>query len=261
MGIGALSLAGFPLLSGFWSKDDVLATAAEGAGPLLFAFAVITVFLTAFYTFRMFFLTFHGEYRGEPPEVHHALGETTDPHKGVLHEVDWWMRGPLVALAIPSIVVGFWGAPPPFGTNGFQRFLEGAEFHATGANWLLAGIGAVLAIGGIAIAWTMYGARAYVAEPLTRLGTVYNVLWRRYYIDEFYMWLIDKLAIGVANAVALFDREALDGLVNGIARQFAQGGRALRVIQTGRVQNYGLVLFGGMAVIALVLVIVPLIRR
>jgi NADH-quinone oxidoreductase subunit L len=261
MGIGALSLAGFPLFSGFWSKDEILATAAEGAGPILLAFGVITVFLTAFYTFRMFFLTFHGTYRGAPTEVHHALGETTDPHQGALHESDWWMIGPLVVLAIPALVVGFWGAPPPFGSNGFQRFLEGPEFHELAANWTLAGVGAVLAVVGIVLAWTMYGARAFVAEPLTRLGSVYNLLWRRYYIDEFYMWLIDKLAIGVAYAVALFDRQGLDGLVNGIAGTFGQGGRALRILQTGRVQNYGLVLFGGMAMIALVLVAVPLIRR
>src|SRR6266542_3998421 len=251
MGIGALSLAGFPLFSGFWSKDEILATAADGAGPILLAFGVITVFLTAFYTFRMFFLTFHGSYRGAPTEVHHELGETTDPHQGALHESDWWMIGPLVVLAIPALLVGFWGAPF-IGNFGFQRFLEGPAFHELPANWTLAGLGAILALAGIVLAWMMYGARAFVAEPLIRLGGVYNLLWRRYYVDEFYMWLVDKLAIAVAYAVALFDRQGLDGLVNGIAGTFGQGGRALRVLQTGRVQNYGLVLFGGIAMIALV---------
>jgi NADH-quinone oxidoreductase subunit L len=260
MGVGALSLSGFPLFSGFWSKDDILATAADGAAPILLAFGIITVFLTAFYTFRMFFLTFHGSYRGGPTEVHHAIGETTDPHQGALHESDWWMVGPLVALAIPAAIVGFWGAPPPFGNNGFQRFLEGPEFRALGANWTLAGSGAVLAIAGIVIAWAMYGARAYVTEPLMRLGAVYTLLWRRYYVDEFYMWLIDKLAIGVAFAISTFDREWLDGLINSFAGGFATVGRGLRQVQTGRVQNYGLVLFGGLAVIALVLILVPAIR-
>jgi len=118
----------------------------------------------------------------------------------------------------------------------------------------------VLAIAGIGAAWAWYGARAYVTEPLTRFGMAYRVLNRRYYIDEFYMWLIDKGAIGLSYAVAVFDREGLDRLVNGVASAFASGGRALRTAQTGRVQNYGLALFGGMAVIALVLVIVPLVR-
>jgi NADH-quinone oxidoreductase subunit L len=75
------------------------------------------------------------------------------------------------------------------------------------------------------------------------------------------MWLIDKLAIGVAYAISLFDRQFLDGFINGFARIFSAGGTSLRQIQTGRVQNYGLVLFGGLAVIALVLVFVPLLRR
>src|ERR671932_613032 len=169
--IGSLSLAGFPFFAGFWSKDEILAAAATGAGPILLAFGIITVFLTAFYTFRMFFLTFHGAFRG-PVEAavettgHHPAALDAETHVAGLHESDGWMT----------------------------------------------------------------------------------------------VRLIDIAAIGLAAAVAVFDRQGLDGLVNGIAALFASGGRVLRTTQTGRVQNYGLVLFGGMAVIALVLVIVPLIR-
>jgi NADH-quinone oxidoreductase subunit L len=74
------------------------------------------------------------------------------------------------------------------------------------------------------------------------------------------MWLLDKLVIGLGSGLAIFDRQGLDRAVNGIADSFAAGGRLLRTAQTGRVQNYGLVLFGGMAVIAVVLVVVPLVR-
>jgi NADH-quinone oxidoreductase subunit L len=259
MAIGGLSLAGFPLFAGFWSKDEVLA-ASTRAGPILFLFAVITVFLTAFYTFRMFFLTFHGAYRGP---VHVAVDPTTHPpeidaetHEPDWHESDWWMTGPLIVLAIPAVVIGFWGSP--FFNNGFQRFLEGAAFHSEGINLVLPVIGAVLAIAGIAVAWVMYGAKEFVSEPLTRFGSVYTLLARRYYIDEFYMWLIDKLVIGVAFGLSIFDRQALDGLVNGISNAFANSGQRLRTAQTGRVQNYGLVLFGGMAVIAIALMAGPL---
>jgi NADH-quinone oxidoreductase subunit L len=118
----------------------------------------------------------------------------------------------------------------------------------------------VLAIAGIAVAWVMYGAREFVSEPLTRFGSVYTLLARRYYIDEFYMWLIDKLVIGVAYALTIFDRNVLDGLVNGTAALMGEFGSTLRTAQTGRVQNYGLVLFGGMAVIALVMVLLPMVR-
>ena len=146
----ALSLAGFPLFSGFWSKDEVLAASLAGAGRrCCSAFAFITVFLTAFYTFRMFFLTFHGAYRGGPTEEHHQAGETTDPHQGSLHESDWWMVAPLVVLAIPAVLVGFWGAPPPFGANGFQHFLEGADLRGGPGQPGQCPAGVVLAIAGL----------------------------------------------------------------------------------------------------------------
>src|SRR5712692_8994432 len=211
----------------------------------------------------MFFLTFHGTFRGaaqlavdtrtHPPET------DAETHDAPLHESDWWMTGPLIVLAIPALVIGFWGAPVM--SNGFQRFLEGSSFVDVPPNLVLAVLVAVLAIAGIATAWVMYGARQFVTEPLARFGFTYELLARRYYIDEFYMWLIDKLVIGVSYALAIFDRQGLDRLVNGVAAAFASGGSVLRTTQTGRVQNYGLALFGGMAVIALVLVIVPLVRQ
>jgi NADH-quinone oxidoreductase subunit L len=262
MAIGSLSLAGFPLFAGFWSKDEVLAAAASGAGPILLAFGVITVFLTAFYTFRMFFLTFHGKFRGPVTAAvetvgHHPAAIDAETHEAGLHESDGWMTVPLIVLAIPALLVGFWGSP--LFNYGFQRLLEPTA-QVEPPNVPLAILGALLAIAGIAAAWVWYGARQYVTEPLLRFGTAYRVLNRRYYIDEFYMWLIDKAAIGLSYAVATFDREGLDAFLNGVAQAFASGGQALRTAQTGRVQNYGLVLFGGMAVIALALVIVPLVR-
>jgi NADH-quinone oxidoreductase subunit L len=265
MGIGGLSLAGIPPLAGFWSKDEVLAAAATGAGPILLAFGVITVFLTAFYTFRMFFLTFHGQFRGSPEvaevEHGHPVAHDAETHVPAHHETegtDWWMVGPLVVLSIPAVLAGFWGSP--LGNYGFQRFLEGAQYQDVQANLPLALLGAILAIVGIVAAWLWYGARAYRREPLARFGGAYTLLARRYYIDELYMRLIDIFAIGLGAAVAVFDRQALDGVVNGVARLFADGGRVLRTTQTGRVQNYGLVLFGGMAVIAVVLLAAPLVR-
>jgi NADH-quinone oxidoreductase subunit L len=255
MGLGALSLAGFPYFSGFWSKDEVLAQAATGGGPILLAFAVITVFLTAFYTFRMYFLTFHGRYRGgeEPghstPEPHEHGHETTTPH-----ESGGWMTVPLLVLAIPSVFVGFWGSP--YFASGFQRYLEGASFQEATPNGPLAVLGAVLAIAGIVVAWVFYGMRTNYAVAFGRtLRPLYVLLLNRYYIDEFYMWLIDKLVLATSLGLSIFDRQALDAAFNGLANLFRLGGGGLRTVQTGRVQNYGLVLFGGLALIAILLLL------
>jgi len=263
MGIAALSLSGFPLFSGFWSKDEVLSTATS-TNPILLLFALITVFLTAFYTFRMFFLTFHGTFRGPVAAAveesgHHSETVDAETHEGGLHEADWWMTVPLMILAVPALLVGFWGSP--FMNYGFQRFLEGANYvEPETFPWLVI-TSVVLALAGIAGAWLMYGSKAYVIEPLTRFGSIYTLLARRYYIDEFYMRLIDIFVIGVGAILAVFDREGLDNLFNGIANFFANMGSWLRRAQTGRVQNYGLVLFGGMAVIALALLFSPVLSQ
>jgi NADH-quinone oxidoreductase subunit L len=161
-------------------------------------------------------------------------------------------------LAIPALLIGFWGSP--LLNYGFQQFLEGPDYKAIQPDYILATIGSVLAILGIAGAWIWYGARAFVTEPLERFGAAYRVLAHRYYIDELYMWLIDVLAIGVGFALSAFDRGALDQVGNGLALGIAGAGSVLRKVQTGRVQNYGLVLFGGMAVIALVFLFVPQVR-
>jgi NADH-quinone oxidoreductase subunit L len=87
---------------------------------------------------------------------------------------------------------------------------------------------------------------------------LYTLLLNRYYVDELYMWLIDKVAIGVAAGLSTFDRMGLDGLVNGVANSWRVFGSGLRTMQTGRVQNYGLVLFAGVALIAFGLLLGPL---
>jgi NADH:ubiquinone oxidoreductase subunit 5 (subunit L)/multisubunit Na+/H+ antiporter MnhA subunit len=208
----------------------------------------------------MFFLTFHGSFRGSAEAAvettgHHPEAIDAETHEGGLHESDWWMTLPLIILAIPAALIGVIGSP--FLAFAFQHFLEGANFQEEQITLLLPIIGSVLAIGGIIVAWVMYGAKAFSTEPLLKLGSLYTLLARRYYIDEFYMKLIDVFAIGVAAALAVFDREGLDRFFNGIGAFFAKAGQWLRGAQTGRVQNYGLVLFGGMAVIALALLFGP----
>jgi NADH-quinone oxidoreductase subunit L len=241
--IAALSLAGIPPLSGFWSKDEILGATWSAAGTtgnplylLLFAFAMITVFMTAFYMFRVIFLTLGGTYRGP-----------ADPQ--FIREAPLVMTLPLILLAIPSIGVGVWGAP--LIGNGFGRFLEGPTFHPEEMNFGLAGSGTVLALLGIVVAWAMYSARMISADALAaRFRPIYVLLFNRYWIDELYCWLMDHFVIAVAFGLSWFDTNVVDGVVNGVGRATTVAGDWLRGLQTGRIPSYALAVAGGLVIIA-----------
>jgi NADH-quinone oxidoreductase subunit L len=240
--VAALSLAGIPPLSGFWSKDEILLTtlhAAQERGGLywlLLAFALITVFMTAFYMFRVIFLTFGGTFRG-----------AMDPQ--YIREAPATMTIPLLILAVPSVVAGLWGAPQL--GNGFARFLEGADFHAVDMDFVLAAIGTVLALCGIGLAYAMYSAQAFSAATLTmRVRPIYLTLFNRYWIDELYCWLMDKFIIAMAFGMDWFDRNVIDGVVNGVGKGTTVAGDWLRGLQTGRIPSYALAVAGGLAIIA-----------
>jgi NADH-quinone oxidoreductase subunit L len=243
MVIASLSLAGIPPLAGFWSKDEILLStmhAAQTQGSiywLLFAFALITVFLTAFYTFRMIFLTFGGTWRGAPGMLEHV------------RESPLTMTLPLMLLAVPSVLAGLWGAPQL--GNGFAQYLEGSEFHKTEMDVVVAGTGTVLAILGIGLAYLMYSAQSISAAALTmRLRPIYLTLFNRYWIDELYCWLMDKFIIAVAFGMGWFDQNVIDGVVNGVGKGTTVAGDWLRGLQTGRIPSYALAVAGGLAIIA-----------
>jgi NADH-quinone oxidoreductase subunit L len=241
--IAALSLAGIPPLSGFWSKDEILLstfTAAQTTGNglywVLLAFAVITVFMTAFYMFRVIFMTFGGEYRG-----------TADVES--IREAPLTMTVPLLILVVPSILVGLWGAPML--GNGFARFLEGPTVEAAEMNVGLAGLGTILALAGIGLAYVMYSSKLISAVAMTaRFRPLYVLLFNRYWIDELYCWLMDKFIIAVAFGLAWFDGHVIDGVVNGVGRGTTVAGDWLRGLQTGRIPSYALAVAGGLAIIA-----------
>jgi NADH-quinone oxidoreductase subunit L len=248
MVIAALSLAGIPPLSGFWSKDEVLLStydrAAHGESTfwILFVFAMITVFLTAFYMFRAVFLTFSGHHRGEE----HA------------HEwVDRYptMAIPLVILAVPSILSGFWGSP--LTGNGFGNFLEHGHPRHVEPNIMVAGLSVILALAGIGTAWAMYYKQSLSSAAMTAMfRPIYVGAINKYGLDTAYNALIGTIFIGGAAVLARFDLRVIDGVVNGIARATVNAGGALRLAQTGRVQSYALAVFGGLVIIAFFLVVV-----
>jgi NADH-quinone oxidoreductase subunit L len=254
--IGSLSLAGIWPLAGFWSKDEILVNAFTSQ-PVLFWFAIITVFLTAFYMFRAIFMTFHGEYRGGDKESGKDYSHT--------HESPRVMVGPLVFLAIMAIGAGWWNV-----TGTFSEFMghETEAAHGIGAIFTvfthtvngvpLPLISLLVALLGIFAAYTIYIKKWLTAETMGKVfGPFYRLVFRKYYFDELYENLIVKLALakGLFTGFRLFDEKAVDGAVNGAGEIITVGGRVIRRAQTGQLQLYGLFIGIGLAIIAICVLI------
>jgi NADH-quinone oxidoreductase subunit L len=242
--IASLSLAGIWPLAGFWSKDEILATSLANQ-PILFVLALITVFMTAFYMFRAVFMTFGGEYRGGSPEAHSAHPHESPPV----------MVTPMVVLAILAVVSGLWNV-----TGQFGAFMGHGETHSFAAGFFgilthpLPWISLIAAGSGILLAYAMYSAKWLSAERIGSLfKPLYTLFYRKYWFDELYENIIVKVLLlkGLFAGFQVFDDNAVDGAVNGVANATIAGGRALRRTQTGQLQLYGLVM--GIGVLAIVL--------
>ncbi len=240
--IASLSIAGIWPLSGFWSKDEILA-GSLASQPILFYLAIITVFMTAFYMFRVVFLTFGGEYRGGSPETH-----------GHPHESPSVMVVPMVILAILAVVSGLWNVTGQFGA------FMGHEVHSYGFFGILTQplpwISLIVAGLGILLAYAMYSVRWLSAERIGRLfSPLYTLFYRKYWFDELYenIFVGKTLVNGFFAGLQLFDASGVDGVVNGVATGTIAGGRAIRRAQTGQLQLYGLAIGIGVLVIILCL--------
>jgi NADH-quinone oxidoreductase subunit L len=255
--IGSLSLAGIWPLAGFWSKDAILAQAFE-AQPILFTFAMITVFLTAFYMFRAIFMTFHGEYRGgakEEGEHGHDYSHT--------HESPWVMVAPLVFLSVLAVIAGWWNL-----TGGFNSFFGhegeagGNEFFSifthTENGFPLPIVSLLVALLGIFFAWVVYIKKWVTAESIGKtFGVLYKMVYNKYYMDILYENIIVKLLMvkGLFKGFKLFDEKGVDGAVNGAGTVIVQGGKAIRQAQTGQLQLYGLFIGLGLVIITVCVLI------
>ena len=236
--VGALAIAGFPFLSGFWSKDEILHS-AWGSSPLIYVIGLVTAFLTAFYMFRLIFVTFYGESRVESDAASH------------LHESPPMMWVPLAILAIPSALIGLllgWGGHDSW----FHHFTQGVfpEVHheASGNVILFMVISSVVGLAGIAFAWTRYRERVPSAEPTNALQ---KLVANKYYVDEIYNAIIVQPIKNASHYILwrIVDNGIIDGIVNGVALAIQIIGGTLRRLQSGLVQTYivsmvvGIVLF------------------
>ncbi|MWV65260.1 NADH-quinone oxidoreductase subunit L [Halorubrum sp. JWXQ-INN 858] len=272
---GSLALAGIFPFSGFWSKDEILYEAfIHGlSDPLLLGgwiMGLLAVPVTAFYTFRMVFLTFHGEPRSETAR---------DPHA-----VRWNVKGPLTVLGSLAVVAGFVNMVPVqklLGIEGIDFLtqwldndfggIDGVSYShyndllATYAGYeageiagsaettliVAAGLSLGLAVLGVLVAWKLYD----VPEPTehtAKLGGAKDVLYNNYYQDEVQVWLAYRTE-DVAGGADTFDQGIIDGVVNGISSVSLAVGDRVRRIQTGVVSQYAAMLTLGLVVLILVL--------
>lgn len=255
MFIAALASAGVPGFSGFFSKDAIIEAVhyanIPGVGFAYFC-VLSTVFVTALYTFRLIFMTFHGTTR---------MDEHTMEH---LHESPWVVTLPLVILAIPTVAAGWFIGPIVFGDyfnqviqvlpqhNAIERL--GAEFTGVGDMMIhaLSTLPFWLSVAGIFTAWYLYNVRTDIPEKIKlRLGFLYNLLDRKYYIDELYSWLFAKGARTLGNALWKFgDIKIIDGFfVNGTARAVAFSASLVRRYQTGYIYHYAFTMIVGIFII------------
>ncbi|HME97764.1 MAG TPA: NADH-quinone oxidoreductase subunit L [Methylomirabilota bacterium] len=247
--VGAFGLAGVPPLSGFFSKDEILASVFHEHHYVLWLLLMVGAFLTAFYTFRLVFLAFFGGPRMSKEVAHH------------IHESPASMTVPLIVLAILTVVAGLAvGIPSSHGTA-FARFLspvlplDEAE-HSAGVAFSLLVLSALVAISGVAVAWLVYGRSPARATSIgVARNPVHRLLLNGYYVDQIYDAVIVKPIYHLSLWFArIFDPSVIDGIVNGVAAAMAGWARGLRRVQTGFVMNYAFgILLGAVAVVAYLL--------
>jgi len=267
MVIGSLALAGIPLFAGFFSKDEILAEAFNRGYLVFYLVGIIVAFMTAFYTFRMIFMTFWGEWRGPQAAWEHV------------HESAATMVAPLLVLSVPTVLAGLLlGIPPEGGLihGWLEEVFAGAEeahagilpgsiaagehhgFELIGIGGLLLVVGALVAIRGVWLAYRWYVERpASAAEFVERipfgLGPgMYRASLNKYYVDDIYQLVWARGGVLLSNALWWFDARIIDGAVNGVGWLARTIGGGLRKTQTGRVENYGLGIAAGLAVVLIV---------
>lgn len=249
--LGCLAIAGMPPFSGFFSKDEILA-AAFSKNPVYWGLGVLGALMTAFYMFRLYAMTFQGKFRGTHEQEHH------------LHESPAAITIPLAILAILAVAGGWVGIPELFmhGGHKLEAFLEpvfassaalvksheGHLSHATEYALMGASVGGALIA--LVIAWNLFSKYQKAETAETGIG---KILADKWYIDELY----DTVIVKPLNAVAAFfnsfvEKSGIDGFVNGIGKAVNYGSRQVRLLQSGLVGTYVLLMVIGILVLFII---------
>jgi NADH-quinone oxidoreductase subunit L len=261
--VACVAIAGIPPFSGFWSKDEILLEAYRSGHIVIYLIGTITAFITAFYMFRLFFLTFTGNARN---------------HNIHPHESPKVMTIPLTLLAIGAAFIGIPGSP--WMGNWFQSYIQFGSEHSEPSILVMA-ISILVAAGGIGVAYLAYGKKVpSISAPAiaNKVPFLYNLLHNKYYFDELYDFIFIQPFLRLTKIAFAFDQIIIDGTVNGVAwvaviiskldnlidiyivdglvnaagwfTQFSS--RIFRKTQTGIIQNYTLFLILGLAIIILI---------
>ncbi|NER00097.1 MAG: NAD(P)H-quinone oxidoreductase subunit 5, partial [Cyanothece sp. SIO2G6] len=288
--VGTLAICGIPPFAGFWSKDEILGS-TFAVSPVLWGIGWLTAGVTAFYMFRMYFSTFEGEFRGMDMDVRQELkvahlqkmglsigpgamhteelatGQEHDEHdshghdahhSSEPHESPFTMTFPLLALAVPSVLIGLVGAPF---ANYFEWFIHPPAEEVlevpTEVDWseflIMGGNSVGIALIGITLASLMYLSRKIDPSAIAnKIKPFYNLSLNKWYIDEIYDAVLVKGVVGLARRVLEVDIRIVDGIVNLAGFVTLITGEGLKYLENGRAQFYALIVFG--AVLGLVVV-------
>ena len=274
--IGTLAICGIPPFAGFWSKDEILGQAMT-ANPALWFIGWATAGLTAFYMFRMYFMTFEGEFRGNDTGIRQQLlaasGVVFGPgamdtkehedhgHDDSPHESPLTMALPLVVLAIPSVALGLIGRP---WANNFEEFIHApseslAEITAEAGqfDWtefgIMAGLSVAIATVGIVVAFLTYRVKKIDATAIAKkYPALYKFSLNKWYFDEIYEQVFVMGSRRLARQIMEVDSRVVDGAVNLTGLATLLSGEGLKYLETGRAQFYALIVFA--AVLGFVLV-------
>jgi NADH-quinone oxidoreductase subunit L len=243
--IGCLAIAGVPGLSGFFSKDEILSSTFE-ANKIMYVVGLLTALMTAFYMFRLYYMTFQGKFRGTHEQEHH------------LHESPGAITFPLIVLAILAVFAGYVGLPEVFGAKNllaeylapvFAPSAPFAEVHHLEHNteWLLMGLSSVLVIITIFMARSWF--RNYEDTGVQRTGFA-KVLENKWYVDELYDAIIVKPLMGLSRFFEeAIEKSGIDRLINGVGRSVYWGSQQARLLQNGQVGFYIFAMVIGMVVL------------
>ena len=240
--IGSLALAGIPIFAGFWSKDEILHAVSSYSSPIVYVVLAGTALLTAIYTTRLVLLTFFGDPRDRAAHDH-------------AHESPSSMTAPLLILAVFATLAGFFVFDGIGELLGFSGGIGALVYlhhpHHFEIDWAFASVATVSSVSGIVIGWVYWhGSAERAVRARNWSPDLHALLVNRYYLDDLYQGIINRVVLGLAGIVAWFDKKIVNEAgVDGGAQFIGYFGYRLKFLQTGRIPNYALAIAAGVLVL------------